>query len=69
MSTRAELYRARASELRSNARNEKIEQIAREWRALANGYDRLAEQADRDSFQDIWFEHGPKRSHGDREGV
>lgn len=59
MST-AESYRKIAAELRAKAANEPNATLASEWNHLARCYLRLAEQADDNSFQDLWLEVGPK---------
>ncbi len=53
-------YRKIAAELRARAAKEQNKMWAAEWNILARAYLRLAEQADRNSFADIWMEYGPK---------
>jgi hypothetical protein len=53
-------YRMIAAELRARAAREQNELDAAELDKLARAYLRLAEQADRNSFADIWMEYGPK---------
>jgi hypothetical protein len=60
----ADQYRKIAAELRAKAAREKNGRLATEWAHLARCYLRLAEQADQNSFADIWFESGPKASLG-----
>ncbi len=63
-------YRKIAAELRARAAKEQNELWAAEWNILARAYLRLAEQADRNSFADIWVEYGPKpRLDGEGEGA
>jgi hypothetical protein len=50
--------------------NEINPKLAAQWDHLARCYVRLAEQADHNSIQDLWFEFGPKtRLDGEGEGV
>ncbi len=60
----ADQYRKIAAELRARAAREQNEFDAAEWDKLARAYLRLAEQADRNSFADIWMEYGPKPALG-----
>ncbi len=63
-------YRKIAAELRATAAKEQNELRATEWNNLARAYLRLAEQADRNSFADIWMEYGPKpRLNGSSQGA
>ncbi len=62
-------YRIIAAELRARAAREQNELHAAEWDKLARAYLRLAEQADRNSFADIWAEYGPKPTLGDGEAT
>ncbi len=55
----ADHYRTIAAQLRSNTARTKSAEVALQWEHLANCYMRLAEQADQNSFQDLWFEFGP----------
>lgn len=68
--TPAESYRQIAAELDIKAAKEREPDLAAGWAKLALCYLRLAEQADCNSFQDLWFEFGPKtRVGGDGEGA
>ncbi len=60
--TPAEQYRILAAKLKAKAGSEANEGLASEWRQLAQGYLRLAEQADQNRLSDIWIEVGPKPS-------
>lgn len=60
----AEQYRKKAAEFRSKAATASNRYLAAQWENLAKCYTRLAEQADRNSFQDLWFEFGPKLRRG-----
>jgi hypothetical protein len=53
-------YRKRAAEFRAKGRREPNARLASEWDHLGRCYLRLAEQADSNSLQDLWFEVGPK---------
>jgi hypothetical protein len=53
-------YRKIAAQMRAKAVKERSPKLAAEWSNLARCYVRLAEQADSNSFADIWFEIGPK---------
>jgi hypothetical protein len=55
-------YRKIAAELRAKAAREPNRRLSAEWDHLARCYVRLAEQADQNSFADIWFESGSKSS-------
>ncbi len=69
MST-VEQYRKRAAELRAKAAQAATQQVALQWENLAKCYTRLAEQAEANSSQDLWFEFGPKaRLDGEGEGA
>ena len=52
-------YRRRAAELKDKSSREADEAVATELEQLARSYLRLAEQADTNSYQDIWAEFGP----------
>jgi len=66
----AESYRKIAAELRARAVKETNADLASEWENLARCYLRLAAQADENTFQDLWFEFGPKpRLGGEGEGT
>ncbi len=52
----ADVYRAKAQELNARACNETDEQLQRGWAVLAQGFMRLAEQADRNSHYDVVYE-------------
>ncbi len=65
----ADLYRARAAELRARVAHAPTQALALQWENLAKCYTRLAEQADANSFQDLWFEFGPKPRMGEVEGA
>jgi hypothetical protein len=54
----ADAYRKLAAEPHAKARRQ-TGYLATQLEALAKAYTRLAEQADRNSFQDLWFEYGP----------
>ncbi len=56
----AERYQAIATELEAKANAEQGSQVAAGWQHLARCYLRLAEQAEQNSFQEIWFEHSSK---------
>ena len=58
--TPADSYRTTAAELRARAAKETNAALASEWSNLARCYLRLAEQADSNSLQDIWYEAGEK---------
>ena len=58
----ADQYRKIAAELAAKAAKEKNSRLSSEWTHLARCYLRLAEQADTNSFADIWLEIGPKPS-------
>ena len=51
-------YRQRAAELKAKAAHEPNVTLAAEWEHLALSYLRLAEQADSNSYQDLWVEIG-----------
>ncbi len=68
MST-ADSYRERAAELLVKAAEALTEHEALQWENLAKCYARLAEQAEQNSFQDLWFEFGPKTRVGEGEGA
>ena len=51
-------YRRRAAELKAKAVLEPSESFAVELEHLALSYLRLAEQADTNSYQDVWAEFG-----------
>lgn len=57
--TSADSYRKIAVHLRTKAANEKVPDLARQFEDLAKCYLRLAEQADKNRLQDLWFEIGP----------
>ncbi len=59
MST-ADQYRRIAAELDARAAKESNSRLASEWAHLARCYRRLAEQADTNSFADVWLEIGAK---------
>jgi len=63
--TPAEQYRALAAKLKAKAGGEANRALASEWMQLAQGYLRLAEQADQNRRADIWIEVGPKLSLAD----
>jgi len=63
--TPADQYRALAAKLRAKAGSEANQALASEWMQLAQGYLRLAEQADQNRLADIWIEVGPKLSLAD----
>ncbi len=68
--TTANSYRKIAAELKAKAAKERSPDVASELDNLARCYVRLAEQADQNSFLDIWFEVGPKtRLDGEGEGA
>ncbi len=68
--TTADSYRAIAAELKAKAARQRSPELASELDNLARCYIRLAEQADQNSFQNIWFEVGPKsRLDGEGEGA
>ena len=61
----ADSYRKMAAELRAKAARE-TGHLATQLDALAKAYLRLAEQADKNCFQDLWFEYGsPSRQDGE----
>jgi hypothetical protein len=53
-------YRKLAAEFRAKGRRAPNARLASELDHLARCYLRLAEQADSNSYQDLWFEVGPK---------
>jgi hypothetical protein len=55
--TASDSYRKAAAELRAKAAGARNPHTA-EWERLARCYTRLAEQADRNSLQDVWIEDG-----------
>ncbi len=57
-------YRIIAAVLQAKAASEQNELDAAEWDNLARAYLRLAEQADKNRFADIWMEYGPKPTLG-----
>ena len=61
--TQADQYRSRSAELTAKARTETDPTVKAEYEALALGYRRLAEQADRNSQTDIVYET-PRRPPG-----
>ena len=56
--TPAEHYRRLAAELQAKARHEADSGIRQEWVQMALAYLRLAEQADRNSENDVVYEAG-----------
>ena len=54
-------YRARAAELMAKAQGEFAPAIRREYENLGLAYLRLAEQADRNAFTDVVYEHAPEQ--------
>jgi hypothetical protein len=60
--TQADQYRSRSAELTAKARTETDPAVKAEYEALALGYRRLAEQADRNSQTDIVYETPPQPS-------
>jgi hypothetical protein len=58
--TPAESYRNKAAELLAKAMAATESEAAIRFEALAQAYIRLAEQAELNSRQDLWFEFGPK---------
>lgn len=54
----ADQYRKIAAELRAKAAREPNPKLSAQWHNLARCYLRLAEQADANSFADIWIETG-----------
>lgn len=68
MST-AESYRRIAADLREKAAKAPTQKLALQWENLAKCYTRLAEQAERNSFQDLWFEYGSTDQEGEGEGA
>ena len=68
--TSADSYRRMAAHFRSKAAHERNAALAEQLDHLAKCYVRLAEQADRNSQQDLWFEIGPpSRLQGDGDGA
>lgn len=68
--TTADSYRRMAAQLRSRAAHQKNPRLAEQLDHLAKCYLRLAEQADQNSYQDLWVEFGPKlRATGEGEGA
>ncbi len=67
--TNADSYRKIAAELKAKAAKERSAQLASELDSLARCYLRLAEQADQNSFQDLWLEVGPKTRMREGEGA
>lgn len=59
--TPADQYRVRAAELSAKARDETNPALKAEFEALALGYIRLAEQAERNARNDIVYEPPPER--------
>jgi len=60
--TPGESYRKIAAELRAKADNEPNAKLASDWAILARSYLRLAEQADANSFNDVWIEAGVRNA-------
>jgi hypothetical protein len=52
----ADRYKSLAAELHARARNEGSPNLSSEWDHLADCYDRLAEQAERNERTDITYE-------------
>ncbi len=67
--TSANHYRRIAAELRSKAAQAPTQQVSLQWENLAKCYARLAEQAEQNSFQDLWFEYGSRSREGEGEGA
>lgn len=66
----ADFYRRIAAELRAKAAFAPSAILAVEWYHLAEGYLRLAEQADSNSHLNMSFEFGPKvRLDGEGDGT
>jgi hypothetical protein len=59
--TPGDQYRARAADLRARAQREADSLIRHEYENLALAYLRLANQADRNSYTDVVYEHAPER--------
>ncbi len=66
--TSADSYREIAAELKAKAAKQRDRQLASELDNLARCYLRLAEQAEQNSFQDLWFDVRPKTRVGEGEG-
>ncbi len=54
-------YRARAAALREQARLVEDRALAAEWMRLAEGYIRLADEADRNAMTDLVYEPPPPK--------
>ncbi len=57
--TTADSYRRIAAYFRARAADKKVPHLAWQFEHLAKCYLRLAEQADKNRLQDLWFEVGP----------
>jgi hypothetical protein len=62
--TPAETYRKMAADLLAKAMEAPAKPTAIQYEALAQAYIRLAEQAELNSHQDLWFEFVPKTAQG-----
>jgi hypothetical protein len=63
----AEQYRGLADDCDARARQESRSQFRQEWETLARSYRRLAEQADRNSFNDLVYEPPSPWTRGDHD--
>jgi hypothetical protein len=67
--TPAETYRKMAADLLARAMEARENPIAIQLEALVQAYIRLAEQAEQNSRQDLWFEFAPNPQLKDRDGA
>jgi hypothetical protein len=67
--TTAEQYRKVAADLRAKAAQAPTQDLALQWENLAKCHTRLSEQAEQNSFQDLWFEYGSRTREGEGEGA
>jgi hypothetical protein len=67
--TPAETYRKMAADLLARAMEARENPIAIQLEALVQAYIRLAEQAEQNSRQDLWFEFAPNPQLKDGDGA